>query len=63
MFLKVWNTQVNYKIKTSRKTNLGSLVISGQYILKDMKRFTGNSNAWTEKDDGLHLKAELVQTK
>jgi len=28
------------KEKTSRKTNLGNLVISGQYILKGMKRFT-----------------------
>jgi len=27
------------KEKTSRKINLRNLVISGQYILKDMKRF------------------------
>jgi hypothetical protein len=27
------------KEKTSRKTNLRNAVISGQYILKDMKRF------------------------
>jgi hypothetical protein len=38
--LKVSDTQVNDKRKISREISLGNLVISSQYILKGMKRFT-----------------------
>ena len=40
MILKVSNMQVNDKRKNIKKNKLRSLVVSGQYILKDMKRFT-----------------------
>ena len=54
MFLKVLNTQVNDKEKTSKKTNLRNLVVSSQYILKDMKRFIEAKK--------LELKKMMVQT-
>tara|TARA_R100001369_G_scaffold65226_2_gene92400 strand:+ start:71 stop:208 length:138 start_codon:yes stop_codon:yes gene_type:complete len=42
------------KEKASRKTNLGNIVISGQYILKGMKRFI--------EAEKLELKKKMVQT-
>ena len=52
--LGVSDVQMNGAEKTSRKTNLGILVISGQYILKDMKRFI--------EAQKLELKKKMVQT-
>ncbi len=39
MFLDVSDMQMNDKEKDIKKNKLRNLVISGQYILKDMKRF------------------------
>ncbi len=52
--LGVSDMQMNDKEKTSRKTNLGNLVVSGQYILKGMKRFI--------EAEKLELKKKVVKT-
>lgn len=63
VFGRVGHASEEQRRNHQEKQVLWNLVVSGQYILKDMKRFTWSRNTWTEKDDDENHTAELVKAK